>query len=340
MSSWPGCQVFLTVAPTPLVPLQPSVHHKGAIIVTESMKRLTIEDQWDKMRVLSDEEINGENHQGTKFTAIEQPKEPCVDIIRKLAHNLRVSGIEQSILDVKEFVDKKLNSMLQLDMNSDSAKDSDELRKESAIAIAMCTLRPDLDDHTKSPDDNFFFKLNDALRRQLEVVQRHDGVGRDFMYFLMKGLEDLPPFSNSGAESIVWRGVSAEGAVKVLTNYKPGSMVRWIGMSTATLKPSVAVEYAGQGGLLLRISLQRKKSMARDLKLHSVVATEDEILLMPNICLKVCEVSKFYGMRTVVLEEIGAISKTKSNITKASAAQGLMAATTPQQQSQPISQPT
>mmetsp|Transcript_30984 Transcript_30984/g.83182 ORF Transcript_30984/g.83182 Transcript_30984/m.83182 type:complete len:292 (-) Transcript_30984:456-1331(-) len=259
MSSWPGCQVFLTVAPTPLVPLQPSVHHKGAIIVTESMKRLTIEDQWDKMRVLSDEEINGENHQGTKFTAIEQPKEPCVDIIRKLAHNLRVSGIEQSILDVKEFVDKKLNSMLQLDMNSDSAKDSDELRKESAIAIAMCTLRPDLDDHTKSPDDNFFFKLNDALRRQLEVVQRHDGVGRDFMYFLMKGLEDLPPFSNSGAESIVWRGVSAEGAVKVLTNYKPGSMVRWIGMSTATLKPSVAVEYAGQGGLLLRISLQRKK---------------------------------------------------------------------------------
>mmetsp|Transcript_30984 Transcript_30984/g.83184 ORF Transcript_30984/g.83184 Transcript_30984/m.83184 type:complete len:99 (-) Transcript_30984:308-604(-) len=95
-----------------------------------------------------------------------------------------------------------------------------------------------------------------------------------------------------------------------------------------------------RAGCCCELASSAKKSMARDLKLHSVVATEDEILLMPNICLKVCEVSKFYGMRTVVLEEIGAISKTKSNITKASAAQGLMAATTPQQQSQPISQPT
>jgi len=262
------------VAPAPHSAPLP-VNHKVALTLTPSMSRPTIEDQLDTLRVLSIDEITGVSHQGPKFTAREPPKHSCVESIRQIASRLKVSGIDQSIQEVKALVDRNMNSTMQQVISS-AANDTDESRKEwadSLTAILMCTLGPDLDDHTKSPKDNFYFLLNDALLRR-DAVVKDRGEGRDFMYYLMKGLEALPPFSN---ESTVWRGVSAEGAVEVLQYYKLGSEVFWIGMSAAFLKPSVAVGYAGQGGLLLRICLQRKNSMARDLRPLSAVATEDQV---------------------------------------------------------------
>ncbi len=65
------------------------------------------------------------------------------------------------------------------------------------------------------PEDNFYHRLNNALRRRDPAFLRE---GRAYMYYLMKGLESLPAYSVDTG-SWLWRGVSAEGRNRVVEHY-------------------------------------------------------------------------------------------------------------------------
>jgi hypothetical protein len=66
-----------------------------------------------------------------------------------------------------------------------------------------------------SPENNFYHRLNQALRRRDPAFLRE---GSAYMYYLLKGLEALPAYTlNSGCW--LWRGVSAEGRNRVVEHY-------------------------------------------------------------------------------------------------------------------------
>lgn len=65
--------------------------------------------------------------------------------------------------------------------------------------------------------DNFYFRLNVALRRRDPSFLRE---GQAYMYYLMHGLESLPAFKFSGKEgNYLWRGVNSNGRDRVVQEY-------------------------------------------------------------------------------------------------------------------------
>jgi hypothetical protein len=68
-----------------------------------------------------------------------------------------------------------------------------------------------------APEDNFYFLLNNALRRRDPAFMKE---GRAYMYYLMLGLESLPAYSGE-AGGWLWRGISAEGHDRVVQEYTP-----------------------------------------------------------------------------------------------------------------------
>jgi hypothetical protein len=82
-------------------------------------------------------------------------------------------------------------------------------------AIAMYTLDLCIITPSSLPEDNFYHLLNRALRRRDPNFLRE---GRNYMYYLMRGLEALPAYT-SEAGGWLWRGVSATGRQRVVKEY-------------------------------------------------------------------------------------------------------------------------
>jgi hypothetical protein len=74
-------------------------------------------------------------------------------------------------------------------------------------AIVMYTFDICLINSGCTPEDNFYFLLNNALRRRESAFIKEGG---DYMYYLMVGLESLPAYTGE-AGGWLWRGISAEG---------------------------------------------------------------------------------------------------------------------------------
>jgi hypothetical protein len=68
----------------------------------------------------------------------------------------------------------------------------------------MCVIDPGF-----TPEENFYFLLNKALRRREAAFIRD---GSAYMYYLMRCLESLPPYTGTW----LWRGISAVGRDRVV----------------------------------------------------------------------------------------------------------------------------
>jgi hypothetical protein len=77
---------------------------------------------------------------------------------------------------------------------------------------------------------------------------------------------ESPCSTDSGQQSIL--RTAPGGAIQVY----------WSGFSSASPNREVALEFAGYGGMLLRIRVQPRGSRARDVRLLSAITRENEVL--------------------------------------------------------------
>ena len=79
----------------------------------------------------------------------------------------------------------------------------------------------------------------------------------------------------------LYRGIDAEGVrkFKVKQNYAMGKSIHWSAMSSATPSFETASEFAGAGGIVLRVKVLSGKDICE----FSAIPSEDEVLLMPNL---------------------------------------------------------
>jgi hypothetical protein len=155
----------------------------------------------------------------------------------------------------------------------------------------MYTFDLSLVDLTMAHEDNFYHRLNGALRRRDPVALT---ACRPYLWYLMRGLEALPSPSGGGW---LWRGVGPDGRDLVTANYTLGRKLHWSGLSSATTQRNVAEHFADGGagsvaagrGILLRVRLARQRSLARDVRLLSAMPGEAEALLLPNFACRVTE---------------------------------------------------
>ncbi len=68
----------------------------------------------------------------------------------------------------------------------------------------------------------------------------------------------------------------SEGRELLLRNYQRGRKVHWSGFSSATPRREVALQFAGPGGVLLRLDLLPHASRARDISALSALHAEEE----------------------------------------------------------------
>jgi hypothetical protein len=148
-------------------------------------------------------------------------------------------------------------------------------------AIVLYSFDLSLLDPTAPRENNFYFRLNKVMQERNPVKIKKC---EPYLYYLMKGLEALPPV---GADVIVWRGVSREGRDELLKHYIMGRRVHWSSFSSATLERKVAEEFAGTGGVLLQIQLLPNVSRSRNISELSAIRSEREVVLLPNFCVTV-----------------------------------------------------
>ena len=74
----------------------------------------------------------------------------------------------------------------------------------------------------------------------------------------------------------------SEGRELLLRNYQRGRKVHWSGFSSATRRRDVAVQFAGDGGVLLRVDLLPHGSRARDISALSALRPEEEASRRPR----------------------------------------------------------
>eukprot|EP01124_Arcella_intermedia_P028948 TRINITY_DN6008_c0_g1_i6.p1 TRINITY_DN6008_c0_g1~~TRINITY_DN6008_c0_g1_i6.p1 ORF type:complete len:291 (+),score=106.34 TRINITY_DN6008_c0_g1_i6:1-873(+) len=162
------------------------------------------------------------------------------------------------------------------------------LIEDEAKAIALYT-----HDCFGSKEDNFYFQLNNSLRkRELNEMKSLEG----YLYFLYKALDKLPNYATT-----IYRGIPNELKSKIEKEYKLGRPIHWSGFSSGTENIQVAKEFAGEKGIIFKIKVQNGKSIEH----CSILPKEKEILLSPHIQFKVVEPIKEAedGYFFVVLEE-------------------------------------
>jgi len=106
------------------------------------------------------------------------------------------------------------------------------------------------------------------LKRNTQNLQ----IWTPYIYYLQRALSKLP-----NEERTVYRGVNAIDIVK--KEYTKGRRIHWSSFSSTTTNLGTAIEFAGKGGVVMRISIVNGKCI----KPYSVIAREDEILLSPNM---------------------------------------------------------
>jgi hypothetical protein len=70
-----------------------------------------------------------------------------------------------------------------------------------------------------------------------------------------------------------------DGRDALSQHYSHGRPVHWSGFSSASPSRKVALNFAGAGGVLLRLILLPKDSRSRDIQRLSAISAENEVLL-------------------------------------------------------------
>lgn len=118
----------------------------------------------------------------------------------------------------------------------------------------------------------------------------------------MTGLNRLPAWQGE----VLYRGIDAGGATRARREYTDGRICHWSGFSSASMSVDPARNFAGPGGVIVRICLLKTNSRSRDIQDLSAFAGEDEILLLPNFKTMVIKETTYdaeIGMNVIDLKE-------------------------------------
>ena len=143
--------------------------------------------------------------------------------------------------------------------------------------------------------DNFYFQLNDILRRRvvcsfLFMIHKQISIHfntqfqeieaiKGFLFFAISGLRKLPSITG-----VVFRGNNSPDVIA--KEYTLGREIFWSGFTSTTTELSSALQFAGQDGVVFRMHINSGKSISN----FSCLPNEKEVLLPPNACLIVTQV--------------------------------------------------
>ena len=147
-------------------------------------------------------------------------------------------------------------------------------------------------------EQSVYYALNAALRSADRAQMRP---WRDFTWLLLRGLQGLPP----RPVPRVLRGVAcsfdAMGGI-----YAPGALVQWSGFSsTAEGALNVIVDFVGDAGDRTIFQIELCEGTGRDVSAFSFYRKEAELLIPPNLMMRVGEVTRdVLGSPGLVLVEL------------------------------------
>jgi len=121
--------------------------------------------------------------------------------------------------------------------------------------------------------ENFFFQLNEMLRRRVGEEMR---AIMGYLHFILSGLRKLPDF-----KGIVYCGNNKPEIVA--QEYTKGRVIYWSEFTSTTTDVRAALRCAGDKGVVFRMDINSGKAISA----LSAIGSENEVLLPPNACLVV-----------------------------------------------------
>jgi len=103
-----------------------------------------------------------------------------------------------------------------------------------------------------------------------------------YLYFLMQGLNKLPPFRGT-----VYRGLKGR-LTKMSNQYVVGNEIVWIAVTSTSKRQTVTKAFFTGTGEATWLMIHVKDG--KDIKDLSLIPNEDEVLLPPNTRVKVLEI--------------------------------------------------
>jgi len=180
-----------------------------------------------------------------------------------------------------------------------------DLTFEMFSAVVMWTFDAVLvsEDSKQTKEQSFYYLMNQHVdQRDAEFFY----AARGYFYYFMTALDYLPP-----AEGIVYQGIPREHAERVRELFLPGEILVWRSFTTALQLWGNLVMY--ERGLILQITLLPRElrakgikyeSKGRDISKLSAITGSSEVLLLPNIRLRVGHETVKKGIPVIELREM------------------------------------
>lgn len=220
-----------------------------------------IEDQekllakYQRVTATSTEEVETEDKGRVEIKQI-KPKQSLPDELSALSQVLGVDKLDIMIGECTAW------------LKQSKRPNPNNLTPDELFAIALYSY--DLGKKGKR-EDNFYFILNNVLRERnsKKLEQWHP-----YMYHLIAGLKKLP-----FQKIEVYRGVTSNSRDMVLKEYTQGRMIHWSAFSSTSKDLKTSQEFSGKKGIIFKISVTHGVDIAP----YSFIASENEILLSPNL---------------------------------------------------------
>eukprot|EP00931_Biecheleriopsis_adriatica_P063023 TRINITY_DN38102_c0_g1_i1.p1 TRINITY_DN38102_c0_g1~~TRINITY_DN38102_c0_g1_i1.p1 ORF type:complete len:622 (-),score=112.39 TRINITY_DN38102_c0_g1_i1:5-1837(-) len=143
-------------------------------------------------------------------------------------------------------------------------------------------------------EDNFRYQFNELIRlRDAELFS----TGHCLCYYLMTGLSRLPASGGT-----VYQGIPKHCIEEALDTLREGAIIHWSTFTSAERLFSHMHEY--KDALVLKIQLLTRGSKSRDISQLSAVPDMHEVLLLPNIRLRVGGQVEKRGISIIELTEL------------------------------------
>ena len=146
-------------------------------------------------------------------------------------------------------------------------------------------------------EDSTYYKMNAALRlKNREKVRQW----RDFIWLLLHAMQWLSPSDIK----FVYRGVM-KNLSELGEGYEVGVDVQWAGFSSTATKVEVMNSFLGQDGPRTLMNVELDSQWGRDLRDFSLLPSEEEILLPPNMMFEVTSVlDAGHGLTILQLKQV------------------------------------
>merc|ERR1712087_864064 len=136
-------------------------------------------------------------------------------------------------------------------------------------------------------EQSVYYALNAALRAVDRLQMKP---WRDYTWLLFRGLQKLPPQTDERVLRGVAQSLNALGGT-----YTAGALVAWSAFSsTARGALSVMEDFIGNSGSRTIFQVELCEGTGRDVRHFSFFPTEAELLLPPNLSLRVVRVRNDY----------------------------------------------